>query len=161
MCFLVAGQYMSIDWLHPTHFLRLLSPITHLIPSIVQFEQVTSPSAVMWYRCITSQRTFRARQAAHAFVALLFTGLGLPLASSAAAALERFCTSGEGGAGDLEAVRSLDGSPSEVMRGEGRGYTCEPRKSRYVIGVASPTRRAAGRITNSQHDDKSKYGAAK
>jgi hypothetical protein len=113
----------------PTHFLRLLSPITHLIPSIVQLEQVTSPSAVMWYLCITSQRTFRARHAAHAFVALLLTGLGLPLASSAAAALERFFKSGEGGAGDFEALRSLEWPPSEVMRGEARGYTCESRKT--------------------------------
>jgi hypothetical protein len=29
-----------------TNFLRLLSSITHLMPSIVQFEQVTSPSGV-------------------------------------------------------------------------------------------------------------------
>lgn len=61
-----------------THFRRLLSSITHLMPSMVQLEHVTSPSGVTWYRCITSQRTLRARHAAHAFAALLLTGLAFP-----------------------------------------------------------------------------------
>jgi hypothetical protein len=85
-----------------THFLRLLSPMTHLMPSMVQLEQVTSPSAVMWYLCITSHLTLRARQAAQALVARRLTGLGLPLASSWAAPLERFFEAGGGDAEDWE-----------------------------------------------------------
>ena len=64
-----------------THFRRLLSSITHLMPSMVQFEHVTSPSAVTWYLCMTSHLTFLARHAAQAFAALLLTGFGFPLAS--------------------------------------------------------------------------------
>jgi len=71
-------------------FLRLLSSITQLMPSIVQLEHVTVPSDVMWYLCITSHLTLRERHAAHAFAALLLTGLGLPLASSAALVLFLF-----------------------------------------------------------------------
>jgi hypothetical protein len=65
-----------------THFRRLLSSIMHLMPSIVQFEHVTLPSALTWYRCITSQRTLRERQAAQALAALLLTGFGLPSLST-------------------------------------------------------------------------------
>lgn len=73
-----------------TYFLLLLSSITHLMPSIVQLEHVTSPSAVIWYFCVTSHRTFRARQAAQAFAALLLTGFGLPSLSSPADVEGRF-----------------------------------------------------------------------
>jgi len=73
-----------------THFLRLLSSITHLMPSIVQLEHVTAPSAVTWYLCMTSHLTFLARQAAQAFAALRLTGLGFPLASRAAVDGVRF-----------------------------------------------------------------------
>lgn len=67
-----------------THFRRLLSSMTHWIPSMLQFVHVASPSADTWYRCITSHRTFLDRHARHAFAALLFTGLGFPSLSSPA-----------------------------------------------------------------------------
>jgi hypothetical protein len=73
-----------------THFRRLLSSITHLMPSIAQFEHVTSPSAAIWYLCMTSHRTFRARQAAHALAALRLTGFGFPSLSSPALGFDRF-----------------------------------------------------------------------
>ena len=65
------------------------------MPSIVQFEHVTSPSAVMWYLCITSHLTFLARQAAHALAALRLTGFGFPLLSRPADATVRFLFSPE------------------------------------------------------------------
>lgn len=84
------------------YFLRLLSSITHLMPSIVQLEHVTSPSAVMWYLCITSQRTFLALHAAHAFAALLLTGFGFPSLSIPAAEELRFFVLESAGAGDCD-----------------------------------------------------------
>lgn len=75
------------------------------MPSIVQLEHVTSPSAVMWYLCMTSQRTFRALQAAQAFAALLLTGFGLPALSRPAAEEPRFFEAGSllWAAGDCDA----------------------------------------------------------
>lgn len=48
-CFLVEGQLNAHKHrgLGLTHFRRLLSPIAHLIPSMMQFEQVISPSAII------------------------------------------------------------------------------------------------------------------
>jgi len=65
------------------------------MPSIVQLEHVTSPSAVMWYLCITSHLTFLARHAAHALAALRLTGFGFPLLSRPADAVVRFLFSPE------------------------------------------------------------------
>lgn len=98
-----------------THFRRLLSSITHLMPSIVQFEHVTSPSAVMWYLCITSHRTFLALHAAHAFAALLLTGLGFPLLSRPALDWPRFFKPESVEAGDWEPAGSSEAAFSEVM----------------------------------------------
>jgi hypothetical protein len=98
-CLYVSWLYISIALsiiLISIHFLRLLFPMTHLTPSMIQLEQVTSPSAVTWYPCVTSQRTLRARQVAQALVALLFAGLLLPLASRVALVLERFLDAGGG-----------------------------------------------------------------
>jgi hypothetical protein len=93
--------------LQSTYFRRLLSSITHLIPSIVQFEHVTSPSAVMWYLCITSHRTFLALQAAQAFAALLLTGFGFPLLSTPAVDCPRFFEPESVEPGDWEALEPL------------------------------------------------------
>jgi hypothetical protein len=82
------------------------------MPSIVQFEHVTSPSAVMWYLCITSHLTFLARQAAQAFAALLLTGFGLPLLSSPALVLGLFFDPESVDAGECA---SLDSSESIVV----------------------------------------------
>lgn len=90
-----------------THFRRLLSSITHLIPSIVQFEHVTSPSAVIWYLCMTSHLTFLARHAAHAFAALRLTGFGFPLLSNPAEVEFRFF--------DPEADSGFDGGDCEAL----------------------------------------------
>jgi len=90
-----------------TYFRRLLSSITHLIPSIVQLEHVTSPSAVMWYLCITSHRTFLALHAAQAFAARLLTGFGFPLLSRPAFDCPRFFELESFGPGDGEALEPL------------------------------------------------------
>ena len=58
-----------------TYTRRFLSTITHLMLSIVQFEHLATPSAVVWYLCITSQRTLLARQAAQALPSFLLSGL--------------------------------------------------------------------------------------
>lgn len=59
---------------------------------------------------MTSQRTFRARHAAHAFAALRLTGLGLPLLSTPAEAEPRFLVvaSLASGGGDCEALEPLE-----------------------------------------------------
>jgi hypothetical protein len=77
------------------------------MPSIVQFEHVTSPSAVMWYLCITSHRTFLALHAAQAFAALLLTGFGFPLMSTPAADCPRFFEPESVELGDCEALEPL------------------------------------------------------
>ena len=59
----------------------------------------------MWYRCITSQRTFLALQAAHAFAALFLAGLGLPSLSSAGAVEVRFFDPESIGSGDGELLK--------------------------------------------------------
>ena len=46
-CFLFPISPTFLQSLQNTYFRRLLSSITHLMPSMVQFEHVTSPSAVM------------------------------------------------------------------------------------------------------------------
>lgn len=56
-------------------------------------------------------------------MALLFTGMGLPFASRAAAALGRFLEAGAGEVGDCEAlwpVESMERTPSDLMRVEAR-----------------------------------------
>jgi hypothetical protein len=66
----------------------------------------------MWYLCITSHRTFRARHAAHALAALRLTGFGFPLPSSPALVFDRFLepeSSVDAGDWDsLESIRSCD-----------------------------------------------------
>jgi hypothetical protein len=77
------------------------------MPSIVQLEHVTSPSAVMWYLCITSHRTFLALHAAQAFAALLLTGFGFPLLSTPAVACPRFFEPESVELGECEALEPL------------------------------------------------------
>lgn len=98
-CFL-AGLARDRDSACSTHFRLLLSSITHLMPSIVQFEHVTSPSAVTWYLCMTSHLTFRARHAAHAFAARRLTGFGLPALSNPELEACRFLESVSDGVGE-------------------------------------------------------------
>jgi hypothetical protein len=64
----------------------------------------------MWYRCITSHLTFRARHAAHALAARRLTGLGLPLLSSPADAVVLFFEPESVEAGDCgsSVSRSID-----------------------------------------------------
>jgi hypothetical protein len=106
-CFLSYISPTSTRKFRVTHFRRLLSSMTHLMPSIVQLEHVTSPSAVMWYLCITSHRTFLALQAAHAFAALLLTGFGFPLLSTPAVDCPRFFKPESVEPGDCEALEPL------------------------------------------------------
>ena len=106
-CFLFPISPTPLQTLQNTYFRRLLSSITHLMPSIVQLEHVTSPSAVMWYLCITSHRTFLALHAAQAFAALLLTGFGFPLLSTPAVACPRFFDPESVGLGECEALEPL------------------------------------------------------
>jgi len=69
----------------------------------------------MWYLCITSHRTFLALHAAHAFAALLLTGLGFPLLSRPALDWPRFFKPESVEAGDWEPAGSSEAAFSEVM----------------------------------------------
>jgi hypothetical protein len=62
-----------------TYFPRLLSSTKHFMPSSIQLEHVTSPSAAIWYFNTTSQRTFRTLHAALALPALFLLRLLLNL----------------------------------------------------------------------------------
>jgi hypothetical protein len=89
---------------------------------MVQLEHVTSPSAVMWYLCITSHRTFLALHAAHAFAALLLTGLGFPLLSRPAEVWPRFFEPDSAEPGDCEALEpfgSMEAAVSGLMMSTG------------------------------------------